>query len=126
MSYEFFDIDRLSIWEISRESYEQKKTWLSVMKDSKNERVAELAKFFIELGILSKTISLEIILDILIGSKDLELSTDENEDEYFNNSIPKLKSKFVSNYKNFYFGESAIRGDLASYIHCVNLKKVKS
>ena len=124
LSYEFFDIDRLSIWEISHDAYEQKKTWLSVMKDSKKEKVAELAKFFIELGILSKTISLEIILDILIGSKDLELSTDENEDEYFNNSIPKLASKFVSNYKNFYFGESAIRGDLASYIHFLSSLRV--
>lgn len=124
LSYEFFDIDRLSIWEISQDAYKEKKTWLSVMKDSKNERVAELAKFFIELGILSKTISLEIILDILIGSKDLELSSEENEDEYFNNSIPKLKSKFVSNYKNFYFGESAIRGDLASYIHFLSSLRV--
>ena len=124
LSYEFFDIDRLSIWEISREAYKEKKTWLSTMKDSKNEKISELAKFFIELGILSKTISLEIILDILIGSKDLELSTDESEDEYFNNSIPKLKSKFVSNYKNFYFGESAIKGDLASYIHFLSSLRV--
>ena len=124
LSYEFFDIDRLSIWEISREAYKEKKTWLSAMKDSKNEKISELAKFFIELGILSKTISLEIILDILIGSKDLELSTDESEDEYFNNSIPKLKSKFVSNYKNFYFGESAIKGDLASYIHFLSSLRV--
>ncbi len=124
LSYPFFDIDRLSIWEISREAYKEEKSWLEIMKNSKDERIAELAKFFIELGILAKTTSLEIILDILIGSKDLEISTDENQDEYFNNSIPKLKSKFVSNYKNFYFGESVIKGDLASYIHFLSSLRV--
>jgi DNA helicase-2/ATP-dependent DNA helicase PcrA len=124
LSYPFFDIDRISIWKISEEAYKEKKTWLATMEESKDEKISELAKFFIELGLLAKTVSLEIILDILIGSKDLELSQDENQDEYFNNSIPKLKSKFVSNYKSFYFGEEVIKGNLASYIHFLSSLRV--
>jgi DNA helicase-2/ATP-dependent DNA helicase PcrA len=124
LSYSFLDIDRLSIWKISEESYKEKKSWLDTMKDSDDEKVRELAKFFVELGVLAKTVSLEIILDILIGSKDIEISQEENQDEYFNNSIPKLKSKFVSNYKDFYFGEDVIKGNLASYIHFLSSLRV--
>lgn len=124
LSYEFLDIDRVSVWEISEEAFREKKTWLAVMKDSENQKVREFALFLIELGVLSKTTSLEIILDILIGSKDVEISENENQDEYYNNSIPKLETKFISNYKNFYFGDPVIRGDFASYIHFLSSLRV--
>ena len=87
------------------------------MRNHENEKIREISKWFIELGVASKSMNLEIILDTIIGSKDFELSGGEEEDEYYNNNILKLKTKFISNYKNYYFGENVLKGDLVSYIH---------
>ncbi len=124
LSNEFFDIDRINIWEIARRARESKSSWLEIMRNHENEKIREIAKWFIELGVASKSMNLEIILDTIIGSKDFELSGAEEEDEYYNNNILKLKTKFISNYKNYYFGENVLKGDLASYIHFLSSLRV--
>ncbi len=124
LSFEFLGIDRIVIWQISNKSYTERREWLSIMLESDIEYVRELAQYFIELGILAKTTPLEIILDLIIGSREIVLASDANEDEYYHNSIPKLKSTFVSKYKQVYFGEEVLHGDIASYVHFLSSLRV--
>lgn len=127
LSYEFLDIDKILIWEVSVKAYKEKKSWLDIMLKSDNKKIKDFAEFIIELSVLSKTTSLEIILDILIGSKDIEILENEYDDNYENNkenSILKMKSNFVSNYKEFYFGKNVMEKNLASYIHFLSSLRV--
>jgi DNA helicase II / ATP-dependent DNA helicase PcrA len=124
LSFEFLGIDRLSIWKLSNKAYTERKNWLEIMLESEDAQISELAQYFIELGVLAKTTPLEIILDLIIGSREIVLASDENEDEYYHNSIPKLKSKFVSKYKQVYFGEEVLHGDIASYVHFLSSLRV--
>ena len=124
LSFEFLGVDRLDIWKLSNKAYSERKPWLEVMLDSGDKKLSQLAHFFVELSVLSKTTPLEIILDLIIGSRELTLSSDENEDEYYHNSIPKLASSFVSQYKNVYFGEDVLGGDIASYVHFLSSLRV--
>ena len=125
LSYEFLNVDRISVWEISRKAYKEDKSWLEVMRESENEELRELAKFFIELANISKSAPLEIVLDILVGSKDIELEeNDKSDEESYHHSLPHLESKFVSNYKDFYFGKDAMKNNLASYIQFLSSLRV--
>ena len=91
---------------------------------SDNLDIKELAYFLIELGVLSNTTPLEIILDMIIGSRDIKIQTEESEDEYYHNSIPKLKSPYKSNYKETYFGDQVLQGDIASFVHFLSSLRV--
>jgi DNA helicase-2/ATP-dependent DNA helicase PcrA len=124
LSFEFLGIERIAIWQISNKAYTERREWLSIMLESDIVYIRELAQYFIELGILAKTTPLEIILDLIIGSREIVLASNENEDEYYHDSIPKLKSTFVSKYKQVYFGEEVLHGDIASYVHFLSSLRV--
>ena len=130
LSFQFLEIDRIDIWNISLEANKKRKigeeyTWLQIMRESKVEKIKDLADFLIELSIIAKEEPLEIILDILIGSKAQDIVPEnEYQDEMDYKSGPKLKSKYISNYKEYYFGKSVAEKDLAKYIHFLSSLKV--
>ena len=124
LSFDFLEIDRIDIWNIARGAKDNKRTWLDEMSVSDNTSIREFAHFLIELGVLSKSTSLEIILDTIIGSRNINIESSENEDEYYHNSIPKLKTNYKSNYKEYYFGKDIVKGDIASFVHFLSSLKV--
>lgn len=125
LAFPFWGIDRISVWRIAEHAKRENISWLSAMEQSKDEKISVLAKFFIELGVASQTTPLEIILDTLIGSKDIPLTAESPDDDI--SFLPEpllLATDFTSPYKSFYFGKSALKENASSYIHFLSSLRV--
>ncbi|MDB5260347.1 MAG: uvrD [Candidatus Nomurabacteria bacterium] len=125
LSFPFWGLGRISIWKVAENAKRENISWLEAMEKSTDEKMHLLAQFLIELGTLSQTIPLEIILDALIGSKDIPRTPEsENEDEEPTLIALNLESPFTSPYKEYYFGKSVFKENPASYIHFLSSLRV--
>ncbi|MDQ5962739.1 MAG: ATP-dependent helicase UvrD/PcrA [Patescibacteria group bacterium] len=118
LSFPFWGLDRVSVWGIAEEARAKNMSWLSAMKDSQDKRIVSIASFLIELGVLAQTVPLEIILDTLIGARDMpQVTDDEHDDMYEGKEHLALTSGFVSPYKEFYFGQEVYKKNPSTYIN---------
>lgn len=81
LNYPFLQIRRNKIWEISKKSYLQRKSWIDCFFEDKN--FTELQNFFLEVSSLLKRNSVEEALSLIIGTRK--------------------KYDFSFNLKNYYF-----------------------
>lgn len=127
LAFPFWGLDRIAIWQIAENAKHENISWLSSMQASGNEYIKSIATFLIELGVASQTTPLEIILDTLIGSKDIPLVTDSPDDdtnEYSEFGRLKLKIDFTSPYKEYYFGKNALKENASTYINFLSSLRV--
>ncbi|MEX1026960.1 MAG: ATP-dependent DNA helicase [Candidatus Paceibacterota bacterium] len=68
LAYPFWGLERSIVWRLSVTAARENKLWLEVMEEHDDERVREIAAFFIDTAIRSLNEPLEFILDYLIGS----------------------------------------------------------
>lgn len=126
LAFPFWNINRISIWRIAEHAKSENISWLSAMEQSSDAKIRDLAAFLIELGIASQTTPLEIILDTLIGSKDIPVSKEspyDDSDEPFTSSL-KLNTTFTSPYKEYYFGKNAFENNASEYINFLSSLRV--
>ncbi len=126
LAFPFWKLNRIDIWQVAEHAKRENISWLSAMQQSKNKYIKDLAEFLIELGVASQTTPLEIILDTLIGSKDIPLtkeSPDDDSDVPFSSSV-KLSTSFTSPYKEYYFGKNAFKENASEYIHFLSSLRV--
>ncbi len=125
LSFPFWGLKRLSIWQIAEQAKSNNQTWLTAMLTSNDIHIQELATFLIELGTLSQTTPLEIILDTLIGSKDIPKTSDSPDDDA-EVTLPTLtlETSFTSPYKEYYFGKNAFEKNASEYIHFLSSLRV--
>ena len=125
LAFPFWGIDRIAVWRIAEHAKRENISWLAAMEQSTDEKISTLAKFLIELGIASQTTPLEIILDTLVGSKDIPLTSESPDDDTSFLLEPLvLANDFTSPYKSFYFGKSALKENASSYIHFLSSLRV--
>lgn len=127
LAFPFWNLDRVDIWNVAEFAKRENISWLSAMQKSDNEYIQNIALFLIELGVASQTTPLEIILDTLVGSKDIPLTTEsEHEDDYesFSHGTLKLKTDFTSPYKEYYFGKNALKENPSTYINFLSSLRV--
>jgi DNA helicase-2/ATP-dependent DNA helicase PcrA len=86
--------------------------------------VQNIASFLIEVGIAAQTTPLELILDVLIGSKDQPLVTNSPDDDAFFPSLLTLSTTYTSPYKSFYFGKNALKENPSAYINFLSSLRV--
>lgn len=88
LAFPFWQLPRMTVWNISRTAYRERKSWLECMLESEVTKGAtstspnttkRIAEFFIELGEQAQHEPLEKILDLLIGAH-VQL-VQESEDE---------------------------------------------
>ncbi|MBK5215718.1 MAG: ATP-dependent helicase [Candidatus Pacebacteria bacterium] len=119
LSYPFWGLSYKTIWDISilsktkRDDKVADKSWLSVMLDYKDEKVRDIAEFFVEMAARSKYEPVEYILESLIGKSHLKLLDEENETEEV---IENNKNKFVSPYKDYYFSKEKLEKNKPEYL----------
>ena len=89
LSFPFWGIDRIEVWKVSVDAYEKRKMWLSVMQESKNESIKNLANFLIKLGVESKRLTVEQLIDMIIAE---------------------------SPYKEFYFSKESLKKTPNAYV----------
>jgi DNA helicase-2/ATP-dependent DNA helicase PcrA len=124
LAFPFWGLNRIAVWKIAEYARRNNVSWLTAMAEGDDESIRELARFFIELGVLATTTPLEIILDTLIGSKDMPLAGEDEQDDFFTASSLRLTTTFVSPYKSYYFGENALKQTPSSYIHFLSSLRV--
>ncbi len=86
LSFPFWEIDRRTIWNISKTAFEQGQSWMDIMLNSEDVQLTNIANFLLDLS--QKTVageSVERILDALIGSTE------------------SIDGAFISPYYSYYF-----------------------
>lgn len=125
LAFPFWGFERVVIWEIAERAKKEHVSWLAAMQESSSKDVVRVAQFLIELGVLAKTTPLEIILDTLIGSKDIpKVSEDPNDDSYDAQYPLVLKTDFTSPYKEYYFGGDVYKKNPSEYISFLSSLRV--
>lgn len=126
LAFPFWGLDRIAIWQIAENAKHENISWLASMQSSSDKYINNIATFLIELGVASQTTPLEIILDTLIGSKDIPLVTDSPDDDNEIKNFGKLKLAidFTSPYKEYYFCKNALKENASTYINFLSSLRV--
>lgn len=96
LSFGFWELPTSLIWQLSWQTTDDDETWTSELLE--NGRLKPIALFFIRLGQLSGTETLETMMDYLIGSTTLDLNEPELE-------------QYTSPYYQHYFGDLTTDAD---------------
>ncbi len=115
LSYPFWGIDRVNIWDISIKARAEHKPWLAIMREM-GGKFSEIANFFIDLSGKINYKTAEEILHELIGSTDLVLPDEDNDDPPSTYSSGEARAIFNTGFKSYYFGESVFKEKRADYL----------
>jgi len=125
LAFPFWGLNRIDIWRIAETAKRENISWLVAMGQSDNEQIRNLSQFLIEIGVAAQTAPLELVLDTLIGSRDIPLTGDSPHDD----EIPvahnlSLATEFTSPYKTYYFGKNSLKENPSTYIHFLSSLRV--
>ncbi|MEI8123813.1 MAG: ATP-dependent DNA helicase, partial [bacterium] len=137
LSFPFWELDRETIWKISLSARrgDHDKNWLEVMLDADKmqtsrgqdaEKVVNIAKFLLDLGVRSQNEPLEKILDEMVGAH-LPVSQEGEDDdgESMSNEYEyKEDKKFSSPFKQFYFSREKFEHSRAEYLQFLSSLRV--
>ncbi|MCR4323095.1 MAG: ATP-dependent helicase, partial [Candidatus Azambacteria bacterium] len=98
LSFPFWGLDRKTIWELST-TIDTKTLWLTAMAHHADERLKNIAGFFIDLSARAQHEPAEYILDALIGSHE-----------------PSAHPSFISPFRDFYFSTKNFEQHKADYL----------
>ena len=127
-----WQINRLTLWELSREiasaRKSEKKIWIEALRHHSDNYISKIAYFFIEMSLRSQTARLEDIIDILTGSSNLVLSEDYSDSSDRNQFMLRIDTEdipFVSPLYEYYFGKAQLEADPTLYArHLANIRKL--
>jgi hypothetical protein len=127
-----WQINRLTLWELSREIASarrpDKKVWIEALRSHKDPSIARIAYFLIDMSIRSRTERLEDIIDILTGSRSLDLSedySDTSDRNQFTLRIDGVDTSYVSPLYEYYFSTLELEKDPTLYArHRANVRKL--
>lgn len=97
---EYWQFDPLMVWRISIEAYKTKRLWLEVMLEHPDKRIRQLAQAIPVLAQQANTVSLDTMLDLLIGNQSIELEDSQSW------QVP---------YRRFYFSEERLQTATQEY-----------
>jgi DNA helicase-2/ATP-dependent DNA helicase PcrA len=112
LGYDFWNIDPETILQISIDCYNTNQRWLPVASKHKDQKVKEIAKWFMRLARKSHVEPMEYILDQLTGVID-----DGIDSEFDELLLPDQKvDSFISPLREFYFSARHIDEATDSYL----------
>ncbi|MGD8374383.1 MAG: ATP-dependent DNA helicase [Candidatus Woesebacteria bacterium] len=123
LSYDFWGIKPLDIWQLSIDSYNQRRFWLELMLE-RQDRLRAIAEFLIIASQRSLSDPLEQMLDMLIGNNELQVSDDNYSDEETDKSGPV--EEFNSPFRAHYFNARQLNENPAKYLSMLsNLSAIR-
>lgn len=128
LSFPFWQLGRQTVWEISKEAYDSRRTWLEVMlgyeKDDQKSKhkVSDIAHFLIDVANKSLHEPLEKILDIIIGAHVALVS--ESEDDSLDDDVNLEKFKISSPFKDYYFNKEKFEHSRTEYLSFLSSLRV--
>jgi DNA helicase-2/ATP-dependent DNA helicase PcrA len=105
LSFDFWDIPTSTIWSLSWQTKDAAGGWTDTLLQT--DTLKPIALFFIRLGQLAKTQTLETMLDYLIGNTALELKEPD-------------EPAYTSPYYHYYFGSAGDQTVQARYWNLLN------
>jgi DNA helicase-2/ATP-dependent DNA helicase PcrA len=136
LSFPFWQLGRQTVWEISKEAYETRKTWLEVMLEYKGDsikaphKVSDIAHFLIDIANKSLHEPLEKVLDIIIGAHVVLVaeSEDDFEDDGVGAAGPAVpagaKAQIASPFKDYYFNKEKFEHSRTEYLSFLSSLRV--
>ncbi len=111
LSHPMWQINRLTLWEISQKIYkakkEENKNWIEVLRHHSDKYISKIAHFFIEITLISSHTRLEKIIDFLTGVNQLQISDDyeDNEKERQQSTLflEEINENFTSPLYEYFF-----------------------
>ena len=128
LSYPFWEIPRVKIWQISLTSSgrnlpagRQGKPWLETMLEFPDKKINAMAKFLIELSAAAKYETLEHVMDAIIGSAVYFLPAVASAEEGVGEEdVPQAPAKQLaelnSNFRNYYFSKENLKQNTQEYL----------
>lgn len=113
LSYPCFEINRLTLWNISKTIYHSRKdttrSWVEALANHEDSKLKNIANFLKELTSRARVERLEDIIDYITGANELSLPDDYDDDgttnplqiTFFNNE----KWNYRSPLFNYFFGQ---------------------
>ncbi|MBS9783906.1 ATP-dependent helicase [Candidatus Gracilibacteria bacterium] len=132
LSHPMWQINRLTLWEISQKIYkakkEENKNWIEVLRHHSDKYISKIAHFFIEITLISSHTRLEKIIDFLTGVNQLQISDDyeDNEKERQQSTLflEEINENFTSPLYEYFFGQEKLKETPAIYItHLLSIQK---
>ncbi len=124
MSYKFWNINRLDIWNIAEKVKEgevsvgdvgekiyKRLSWLTVMSKSDNVEIKNIASFLIELISDAKSMPLPHLIDKIIGTNEWEING-EHDDDF----SEEKKLNYKSLFRSYYFGKDNFDHNKPEYL----------
>ncbi len=113
LSHPCFAIHRLALWNISKAIYharrEETRSWIETLARHDDATLRNIANFFKELSLLSKTRRLEDIIDFITWANNLSLPDEYDEDGTTNplqiDMFSEGKSEYISPVYSYFFGQ---------------------
>lgn len=121
LSCPFFGVATKDLWQLSLQAYKSRdnhgasRLWLEIMTQSDSPDLKRIAAWLNAAAVLSRSLSAEEVLDVLIGNEETALPDEENE-EAENPENPPKANNYVSPFKRFYFGEDILQQRPADYL----------
>jgi DNA helicase II / ATP-dependent DNA helicase PcrA len=129
LAFPFWQLPRLTVWNISKKSYTERKTWLECMLEEDTTR--DIAQFFIVLGEKAVHEPLEKVLDEMIGAHVQLVQESEDEEEEEAGMVigthtvhAKSSTEFVSPFKSYYFNKEKFNHARAEYLSFLSSLRV--
>jgi len=109
LNYPFWNLKRVSIWELSLKAKKENKPWLKAMIES-GGGLKEIAEFFIDLGGRAKFETAEEIVNELIGGPQLTLPEEDTDEEI------TVRHDMFSPFRSYYFNKKKFEKDRPDYL----------
>jgi len=101
LSYDFWGIDTQVLWSISERSYQTKRSWNDILR-YESQTIQTIQTFFTKLALISKTESLEVMLDYITGVQDILIEK-------------QPKRRFTSPFYNHHFSDISSRSTTPTF-----------
>ncbi|MGH7196353.1 MAG: ATP-dependent helicase [Candidatus Saccharimonadales bacterium] len=124
LSYEFWNLKTSDLWQLSIDSYKQRRMWLEVMIES-DGKLRQIAELLIVASHQALHEPLETMLDILIGSNESQLPNETDVDA----EPPREHGpaeEFISPYRAHYFNGKRLQDNPNEYLTLLsNLRTIR-
>ncbi len=138
LAFPFWQLPRMTVWNISKTAYRERKSWLECMLENEATSATpsttkRIAEFFIELGEQAQHEPLEKILDLLIGAHVQLVQESEDEEigdeskTFSDNSVVGNETgaaSIASPFKSYYFSKERFNHARAEYLSFLSSLRV--
>lgn len=119
LSYPFWGVSPQQVWQLSLEAYKQRRFWLEIMLESEG-KLRQIAEFVIVASHYSLHQSLDGMLDLIIGSTELQAPDSTTDAPDLLPAISPREEDFVSPYRAHYFNQHRLTNNPAEYLELLS------